>query len=307
MNKQINAKFLMAAIATLFLLGTFNMTFAQGIGAKYGSRDPQTCANTKSPAKGAITAAQAAKYVVCAQDGEQSSLLYLVENVKVSVGGSRAYNSFSDSYATSIDTNAPVYPIRGSLDKYQCDKVSSDNAKRNCTLYHEPKAEGKCYKTTFGDWYCSMHDLSNNQSNIEYNMKPPGGGAVAPDEDKPAAKNTNQPAETKANAPDDKDENGFPKPDFSEMEKYFDISKAEYDPTSGALYFIGKMTKKNNAVDWVINFYDADGIKLIDTNGISIVNGDHYEVGDTAKYHFYLPPQSLRKRISRVVISKKVY
>ena len=307
MNRQNNTKFLMAAIAALFLLGTFNMTFAQGIGAKYGSRDPQTCADTKSPAKGAITAAQAAKYVVCAQDGEQSSLLYLIENVKVSVGGSRAYNSFSDSYATSIDTNAPVYPIRGSLDKYQCDKVSSDNAKRNCTLYHEPKAEGKCYKTTFGDWYCSMHDLSNNQSNIEYNMKPPGGGAAAPDEDKPAAKNTNQPAETKANAPDDKDENGFPKPDFSEMEKYFDISKVEYDPTSGALYFIGKMTKKNNAVDWVINFYDADGIKLIDTNGISIVNGDHYEIGDTAKYYFYLPPQSLRKRISRVVISKKVY
>ena len=310
MKKQTNQhlqSLLLATIATIFICGATHSTFAQnGIGKKYGARDPQTCADTKSPAKGAITAAQAAKYVVCAQDGEQSSLLYLVENVKVSVGGSRAYNSFSDSYATSIDTNAPVYPIRGSLDKYQCDKVSTDNAKRNCTLYHEPKAEGKCYKTTFGDWYCSMQDLSNNQSNIEYNMKPPG-GAVAPDEDKPAAKNTNQPAETKANAPDDKDENGFPKPDFSEMEKYFDISKAEYDPTDGKLYFVGKMTKKNNAVDWVINFYDADGIKLINTNGIDINNGDYHEVGDTAKYYFYLPPQSLRKRISSVVISKKVY
>ncbi|MGI8467905.1 MAG: hypothetical protein ACR2N3_05580 [Pyrinomonadaceae bacterium] len=308
-NNQRRQHFLLAAIATIIMLGASASAFAQGIGAKYGSRDPQTCADTKTPARGAISAALATKYVICAQDGEQSSQLYLVENVKVTVGGGRPYNSFSDSYATSIDTTAPVYPIRGSLDKYQCDKVSAymDNAKRNCTLYHEPKAEGKCYKTTFGDWYCSMHDLSNNQSNIEYNMKPPGGGAAVPDEDKPAAKNDNQTAETKADANDDKDENGFPKPDFSEMEKYFDISKSEYDPTDGKLYFIGKMTKKNNAVDWVINFYDADGIKLIDTNGITVVNGDYYQVGDTAKYYFYLPPQSLRKRISKVVITKRVY
>lgn len=43
-----------------------------------------------------------------------------------------------------------------------------------------------------------------------------------------------------------KDENGFPKPDFSEMEKYFDIVKYEYDRIRQRLNFVSKMKKENN-------------------------------------------------------------
>lgn len=311
MKNQNNSRrqiILIATIAIIFLLGAFGSAFAQGIGAKYGSREPQTCADTKAPAKGAITAAQAAPYVICSQEGVQGDLLYLVENVKVTVGGGRAYNSFSDSYATDIDTNALVYPIRGSYDKYQCHRVDADNAGKNCTLYRNPKAGGKCYKTTFRDWFCSMSDDSNDINNREYNLPPPG-GAKAANERKPtvASKDDDQAAETKADANGGKDETGLPKPDFSAMEKYFDISKVEYDATDRALYFVGRMTKKNNAVDWVIDFYDADGIKLIDTNGITRASGDLDKVGDVAKYYFYLPPQSMWKRIDKVVITKKTY
>lgn len=314
MKNQITLRWkslLLATIATIFLFGAFGSAFAQkGIGAKYGSRDPRTCADTKTPARGAISSAQATQYVICAQEQVASDQLYLVENVKVVVVGSRAYNAFSDSYATSIDTTAPVYPIRGSFDKYQCDKVSDimENAGKNCNRYHYPKAEGKCYKTTFGDWYCSMNDTSN--PNAETALPPPGGAkaATAPDKNKPAdaKKPDGQTAEKKADANDGKDENGFPKPDFSEMEKYFDISKVEYDMADRALYFIGKMTKKNNAVNWKIDFYDADGIKVIDTNGITVKSGDYSEVGDTAKYYFYLPYESMMKRVKKVVITRKI-
>jgi len=230
MKTQTNQRLqslLLASIATIIVLGAFNSTFAQkGIGVKYGSRAPRTCENTKTPARGAISAAQATKYVICAQEGVQSDQLYLVENVKVTVGGSRAYNSFSDSYATSIDTTAPVYPIRGSFDKYQWDKVSDimENAGKNCNLYHYPKAEGKCFKTTFGDWYCSMQDTSN--PNPETALPPPGGATDVPDQNKPVAakKGANQTAEKKADADENKDENGFPKPDFSAVEKYYEIT-----------------------------------------------------------------------------------
>ncbi|MGI8467914.1 MAG: hypothetical protein ACR2N3_05625 [Pyrinomonadaceae bacterium] len=312
MKKQINKRqqpILLATIATIIMLGAFGSTFAQSVGAPYGAREPRTCADTKAPTKGAITAAQATKYVICNQEGVSSDLLYLVENVQVTVGGGRPYNSFSDSYATSIDTTAPVYPIRGSFDKYQCSKVTdtSENKGYNCNIYHERKAEGKCFKTTFGDWYCNMQDTSNNDSDRELDMPPPGGAkAVAPAKDKPAAaKNGNQTADNRAGADDNKDEGGLPKPDFSEMEKYFDISKAEY--ADGYLYFNGKMTKKNNAVDWQIDFYDADGIKVIPTNGINPKSGDYYEVGDIAKYYGYLPPESKWKFVKKVVITRKIY
>ena len=297
-------------IVVLILFAVFSLALAQnGVGAKYGARDPRICTDVKNPKSGAIDADQATKYVICNQEGVLSDQLYLIENVKVTVGGSRPYNSFSDSYATSIDTTAPVYPIHGSFDRYQCDKVSTvmENTGKNCNFYRYSKAEGKCFKTTFGDWYCNMQDLSN--PNAQTALPPPGGATITSAQQKPAAiKNPVPQTAVKAAATGvGKAQDGFPKPDFSAMEKYFSISGIKYDAISGALYFVGKMAKKNNAVDWVINFYDSDGIKLIDANGISIVNGDHYDIGDIAKYSFYLPPQALQKRISRVVITKKVY
>ena len=64
-NNQPLHTILLATIATIFLLGAFASTFAQnGIGAKYGSRDPQTCADKTLPKTGAPSAAQAAKLAV---------------------------------------------------------------------------------------------------------------------------------------------------------------------------------------------------------------------------------------------------
>ena len=68
-----------------------------GVGAKYAARDPRTCADTKSPTNGAISAAQATKYIICNQEREFGDNLYLVENVKVTIGGSRPYSYGSDS------------------------------------------------------------------------------------------------------------------------------------------------------------------------------------------------------------------
>ena len=58
MKKQNNLQWQSSLLVAIFLLGAFASAFAQvGIGAKYGARDPRTCANKKSPRTGALSAA----------------------------------------------------------------------------------------------------------------------------------------------------------------------------------------------------------------------------------------------------------
>lgn len=145
---------------------------------RFGARDPRTCENTKAPAKGAITAALALKYLNCQMEGILSNDLYLVENVKVEVGGGISYAAIRGQYSLDqIDVRTPVYPIRGSFLKYQCQDpetayVGPPNT--NCVTYNNPKATGYCYKTTFGDWKCNMTDRSSiEKENYRTKVAPP--------------------------------------------------------------------------------------------------------------------------------------
>ena len=103
--------------------------------------------------------------------------MYLVENVKVEVGGGIPYGAIIGSISLQqIDVKYPVYPIRGSLLRYLCEDpktayVGPPNT--NCTTYNEPKATGYCYKTTFGDWSCYMSDTSNIKENVRSGVAPP--------------------------------------------------------------------------------------------------------------------------------------
>lgn len=84
--------------------------------------------------------------------------LYLLENIQVEAGKSRPFLE-TDRNFTDIDNTEPIYPIRGSYDWYVChiNEVGFPPGK-NCTLYKEPSCTGFCYKTTFGDWNCTMTD-----------------------------------------------------------------------------------------------------------------------------------------------------
>ena len=308
-NNQPLQSLLLATIAIIFLLGASASTFGQGIGAKYGSREPQTCADTKSPAKGAMTVALATKYFICNSEHIYSDNLYLVEDVSVQVGGAVPYNPRYS--APDIDVRASIFPIRASFRKYQCDMIYADksNYGTNCTVYHQPKATGVCYKTTFGDWQCGASDMNNSER--EFSMRPPGFKVdTAPAKDKAAAvgKTGNQTAGTaKAAADENKDENGFVKPDFSELEKYFEIRKWEYNIAAHKLYYIAKITKENNPIDWSISFYDADDIKLDGSQYANADSGEYAKVGDVAKYYFYLPTESIMKRVTKVSITRNIH
>lgn len=143
---------------------------------RFGARDQRTCDDTKAPAKGAITAALALKYLNCQMEGVWSGNLYLVENVKVEVGGGVPYTPNLGAF-DSINVRVPLYPIRGSFVKYQCKDLETEHVgppDTNCNTYNNPKATGYCYKTTFGDWKCNMADRSaNKKENYRNNVAPP--------------------------------------------------------------------------------------------------------------------------------------
>ena len=67
--------------------------------------------------------------------------------------------SFDESYSSDIDVAHPVFTIRGSLMRYECRRENGSNDGANCVSHVEANASGICYKTTSGDWNCSMSDL----------------------------------------------------------------------------------------------------------------------------------------------------
>ena len=161
-------------IAVLFTLAAITGASAgQGVGKTFFTRDPLTCSSKKEPANGSITPALAKRYLACSAEGVQSGYLYLLEDVSLDVGKGTPFRELGrDSRPSDGDPDGKVYPIRGSLKRYQCREPSKimDDAGKNCTIYEEPKATGICYRTTFGDWSCNMGDLNTSKL---YRQPPP--------------------------------------------------------------------------------------------------------------------------------------
>jgi hypothetical protein len=320
MTNQINQyclSSLLAAIAIILTFGAFGATVAQekkSPGERYGSREPRTCADKKAPAKGAITAALAAKYFICKAEGIDGQYLYLVENVKVEVGAGRPYNPNMDLNVPEIDVKFPVYPIRGSLTKYQCKDPQIDYIKiqgRTCNRTEQPNAKGFCYKTTFGDWSCYMTELFGKNEDYFPDVPPPGGKTMAENKtttnDQPAETKTTKPtAVTKDEPAGIKDENGFVKPDFSEMEKYFDITRYEYNFSTRELSFVTKMKKANNPNAWLVEFFDADGARLKWGNTIlHSSSSPDPQVGQVVRVYASTPTEKqMRDEVKKIVITR---
>lgn len=127
-----------------------------GIGAQYGAREPATCnSRTATP-----SAANVKQYVLCGMEGiDIGNNLVLLANVTVQMGTPRPFG-YQDAGRSQIDVRAPVIDIRGGYKEYQCGKPilggGAFTATHNCVSYDQPVAAGICYKTTFGDWNCSM-------------------------------------------------------------------------------------------------------------------------------------------------------
>ena len=306
-KNQLLQLLLPATFTTIFLFSAAHSTFGQkGIGAKYGSRDPITCADSKSPKTGAPSAAQAAQYVICSSEHEINDL-YLVENVTVQVGKGRPYNIREDINFPDIDTKFPVYPIRGSLTKYNCDVVYLDrsNLNRNCSVYNQPNAKGACYKDSFGDWHCAMTDASGQL--IAENQPPPGDSAITPKDTKNVP--NKQPNVEKQT--ENKDEDGYTKPDFSALEKWFEIVRYEYAPLEKTMYVYlkPKVDYRNRPTEFQMEFRDKDGMLMQDREVSyfhQMPGTNEGAVGETVKVYVTTPTEKNLENITSAKVVRVV-
>jgi hypothetical protein len=161
---------MLAALAPLWLLpgcsgsedggGGGDITFTRNaeVGARYGSAGPRSCQPMNVPTKGPPSPAQAAAYVICHAEGESGGALYLVDELVITDIGPGRPHERTENLRYNIDTNQPVYAIRGTGEFYQCNPTHGPPTGTNCSITHVRKGEGDCYLTTFGDWRCYMSD-----------------------------------------------------------------------------------------------------------------------------------------------------
>lgn len=145
----------------------------------YGTaRKPHTCPSSVEPKKGAPSVEQAKMYFLCDQElqfktpgqGGVSSSLWLISDLTLQVApNSRPVNGTDVEYNTnqrgehlSINTEQPVYDIRGSFTRHICYEIRgrSHLAGKNCTVEQFPNSTGICFRNTFGDWHCRMKGSS---------------------------------------------------------------------------------------------------------------------------------------------------
>ena len=310
MSKQIIKgcrSLLLTTLAIFFVLGASGFVLAQnGVGKKYNSRDPRQCSETASKTR-VPTVAEAVASVICNTEHEAGiEMLVLTEDVKVTqIGAGSPYNRNQGGNFADIDVKFLIYPIRGSFRQYNCSFSNGKTPEKSCRMLEQPNATGRCYKNGFGQWLCSMSDGTVRDTT---NAFPPGAGKTAgmPGRDKPTeTKNDEETAENKADKTGDRDENGFPKPDLSEMEKYFEIVRTDYDFSLGRFNLLVKATKRSNIFEWYLTFYDADGIKVKDRS----LNGNmgFPEIGEPTKIYGYAPTEREMKQVTRITLTRKPF
>jgi hypothetical protein len=127
----------------------------EGIGDPYGARDAVLC-DSSAPADGPPSSEQAAEYVKCTIEGIGDGRLYLIDDATATVGEPREFNPQLDRYYEGIQTGTTMYPITGSLIRWECETILATNEGANCRSGHEMNARGVCYKTVNNDWRCTM-------------------------------------------------------------------------------------------------------------------------------------------------------
>ncbi len=158
----------MAVVLVLFAALSGSAALAQaGIGARYGARDPVTCDSKKEPVNGPITPELAKRYFACDGEGNATGPLYLFEDIRIEIGPLVPFDQAAGNVRDDVDPNGPIYLIRGSFKKYQCDTVTTysslNNVGKSCNIYDSPHGAGFCYRTKFGDWRCGLTDPAYRQ------------------------------------------------------------------------------------------------------------------------------------------------
>jgi hypothetical protein len=144
-------------------------------GGDFGTtRQPRTCSSRSAPSSGGISAAQAAVYAACEDEGDSQSKLpgtvNFVDILSLQVAKPRRVSDIDVAkYGQEIiDVNKPIYPIRGSANYYTCYNLLGGIYQRgkNCSVYRSTESLGNCYKTTFGKWACKLSHSGTQENKV---------------------------------------------------------------------------------------------------------------------------------------------
>ncbi len=270
-NKQCCRYVLSAAITVIFLLGASHSAFAQN--------------------KGAITEQEVKDSIV---DGwthscEKSDDCRVTFDSAVKIAPA-VRHTFQVPPATYL-----TYPVKVNYTTHW--------NKGTFHLTHHTNAVYYFYRNSFGEWESGMENERTTQEKDEHQD---GGTTKTLPKNNPAKTDETQ-KENKTPAAD-ADENGFPKPDFTELEKYYEIVRYEYKAQVGdnQLYiYLKQKTEQIPYSSWFVQFRDKDGL-LISTgnpygNGITGLNAA--PVGELIKASVYTPTE---KGMEKVVGAKIV-
>lgn len=126
----------------------------------YGtSRQRRTCPSRTEPLSGRISVEQAKIYVSCYYEERAvfNAAVDFVDVLSLQIAPQPRQARDVDLRLHQIDIKKPVYEIRGSMTIYNCQNITEGYPRgKNCRVSRVPKSTGKCYQTTFGDWYCVM-------------------------------------------------------------------------------------------------------------------------------------------------------
>ena len=276
MNKQNNQRqqpILLAAITTIFIFGAFGPTFAQK--------------------KGAITEAEVKAYFVdwWTHDCEKSDDCSVTFDSAVRIAPA-VRHTFQIPPATYL-----TYPVK-------VDFTTHKNG-GNFHLQHQTRGVYYFYRNSFGDWEMGKE----NERITEEKDSHQDGGTKNPPVNKGQTDNKKTDANKTTVA--DKDGDTRPKPDFSAMEKWFEIIRYEYpDPPERnmTIYIKPKVDFKQRMMNFKMEFLDKDGI-IVGTDAAwiccSMQLGDT-ETGKVGKVTVQVPSErEMEKVVSAAVIRIK--
>ncbi len=114
---------------------------------------------------------------------------------------------------------------------------------------------------------------------------------------------TNSPGPTKETAPAKQSEPGFPKPDFTEIEKYFEVAKFAYDTPRSQVVMIVKPKTESRPSTWEVTFRDADGVKV--GPAFSFYFRDDTKVGEAYRASTFTPSESEMEKVKTVELTRR--
>lgn len=267
-----------AAIATIFLLGAFGSTFAQK--------------------KGAITQEEVKEHFVhwwtheCAPKDECAVVfdgaVRIAPAVRHTFGDTSTYLTYPVKVDFTTHYNGGWYHLR-----------------------HHTRGVYYFYRNSFGDWEMGKEDERIKEEKDEHQDGGTTKAPVAANQTKGGGQTNTPKAENKTTAVNGKDENGFPKPDFSAMEKWFEIVRYEYPemPERNMTIFIKpKVDFKQRMMFFKMEFLDKDGV-LVGTDlawiCCSTQLGDT-ETGKVGKVTVQVPSErEMEKVVSTTIVRIK--